>query len=107
MGNKFMINEDVSRCLLCYDPPCKMACPAGKDPASLIMSLKFKNIHGAKTEAICQMKENGKCGEACNNKILCQKNCIRGKIDRPIKIRMIQEYLCEDGKIIEEVRSNE
>ena len=107
MGNKFMIDEDVSRCLLCYDPPCKKECPAGKDPASLIMSLKFKNIHGAKIQALAQLKENGKCGPACNNKMLCQKYCIRGKIDRPIKIRMIQEYLCDEGKIIEEVRPNE
>lgn len=107
MGNKFMVDEDVSRCLLCYDPPCKKECPVGKDPASLIMSLKFKNIHGARIKAIEQMKENGKCGKACNNKMQCQRNCIRGKIDRPIKIRMIQDYLCNSVQGFEEVEEDE
>jgi len=107
MGNKFMIDEDVARCLLCYDPPCKKECPAGKNPASIIMSLKFKNVHGAKVQALDQMKKNGVCGEACNNNMNCQRNCIRGKIDRPIKIRMLQEYLCDNGQSFGEVEEDE
>jgi len=107
MVNKFIIDEDVARCLLCYDPPCKNECPAGKDPASLIMSLRFRNIHGATLQAIDQMKKNGECGKACNNTMQCQRSCIRGKIDRPIKIRMIQEYLCDIGQRLEEVKKIE
>ena len=107
MVNKFIIDEDVARCLLCYDPPCKKRCPAGKDPASLIMSLRFRNTHGAKMQAIGQMKENGECGKACNNSMECQRSCIRGKIDRPIKIRMIQEYLCEGDQSFGEVEKIE
>jgi len=107
MGNKFMVDEDVARCLLCYDPPCKKRCPAGKDPASLIMSLRFRNIQGAKLQVVEEMKGNGECGKACNNTMECQKSCIRGKIDRPIKIRMIQDYLCEKDKSLEEVEEIE
>ncbi len=106
MVNKFIIDEDVARCLLCYDPPCKKKCPAGKDPARLIMSLRFRNIQGAKVGAIGQMKEKGECGKACNNTMECQRSCIRGKIDRPIKIRMIQEYLCDNDQSLGEVGEN-
>ena len=107
MVNKFMIDEDVERCLLCYDPPCKKKCPVGKDPASLIMSLRFKNTRGATANALEQMKEKGECGKTCNNTMECQKACIRGKIDRPIKIRMIQEYLSAKGLNLEEVKETE
>jgi len=103
MINRFIIDEDVSRCLLCYDPPCKKECPAGKDSASLIMSLRFRNVQGAKFQALAQMKEKGECGIACSNTMQCQRSCIRGKIDRPIKIRMIQEYLCDNGRNLEAV----
>ncbi|WP_446899052.1 hypothetical protein ACSVC9_03920 [Clostridium sp. LBM24168] len=94
--------EESSRCLLCYDPPCSKMCPAGKDPASIIMSLRFKNYKGALMKSIESFKKKGPCGEACNNVMYCQRNCIRGKIDGSIKLRIVQEILC-NGKLLEEV----
>ncbi|WP_338432198.1 hypothetical protein [Clostridium tyrobutyricum] len=95
--------EESSRCLLCYDPPCSKACPAGKEPAAIIMSLRFKNYEGAYYKAIEYLKKAGQCGKACNNKMYCQRNCIRGKIDRPIKIKIVQESLYK-GNVYEEVK---
>lgn len=93
MGNSMRFTkliEESSRCLLCYDPPCSKMCPVKKDPASIIMSLRFENYKGAFLKSIINFKNKGACGKACNNKMYCQKNCIRGKIDSPIKIRIIQ-----------------
>jgi dihydropyrimidine dehydrogenase (NAD+) subunit PreT len=86
--------EESSRCLLCYDPPCSKMCPAGKDPASIIMSLRFKNYKGALLKTVKGLKEKGSCGEACNNAMYCQRNCVRSKIDSPVKLRIVQEILC-------------
>jgi len=94
--------EESSRCLLCYDPPCSKMCPAERDPASVIMSLRFKNYKGAFLKASKSFKDKGPCGEACNNQMYCQRNCIRGKMDSPIKVRIVQEILCS-GDIAEEV----
>lgn len=88
--------EDINRCLLCYDAPCSKNCPGNKDVADIIMSLRFKNSKGAVDKAVEDLNRAGKCGEVCDNQMYCQRNCIRGKIDRPIKIRIIQEALYED-----------
>lgn len=91
--NKIMLNEESARCLLCYEPPCSKACPAKKDPASIIMSLRMDNYKCANIKAKEELEKYGACGESCDNKMYCQRNCTRGKIDRPIKIRMIQESI--------------
>jgi dihydropyrimidine dehydrogenase (NAD+) subunit PreT len=88
-----MLREEASRCLLCHEPPCSSFCPLKKNPANIIMSLRMNNYKVAVIKAKEDLEDLGKCGEACDNKMYCQRNCIRGKIDRPIKIRMIQENL--------------
>ena len=94
--NFIMLREEASRCLLCYEPPCSSSCPVEKNPASVIMSLRMDNYKGASIKAKEDLKDLGKCGDACGNKMYCQRNCTRGKIDRPIKIRMIQENLSDN-----------
>ena len=97
------IIEEASRCLLCYDPPCSKACPGGKNAADIIMSLRFKNYKGACHKFMDDLDKSGECGLACDNKMYCQRNCIRGKIDRPIKIRMIHKFLHEESLKVREV----
>lgn len=107
MENKLkfiQIIEEATRCLLCYDPPCNKVCPGKKAPADVIMSLKFKNYKGACYKSMENLNLVGECGVVCNNNMYCQKNCIRGKIDRPIKIKMIQEFLYKDDLKLEEVK---
>ena len=38
---ELIVNEEVSRCLLCHDAPCSKACPAQTNPAKFIRSLRF------------------------------------------------------------------
>jgi len=100
MAKKLNLNialmEDVNRCLLCYDAPCSKNCPGNKNVSNIIMSLRFRNFKGAEQKAVEDLKSAGECGVVCNNQMYCQRNCIRAKIDRPIKIRTIQEALYED-----------
>ncbi|AJA47209.1 hypothetical protein CPAST_c11090 [Clostridium pasteurianum DSM 525 = ATCC 6013] len=92
---KTMIIEETARCLLCYDAPCSKACPAEFDPAKNIRSVRFQNFRGS-AESVKRISEvSGKCGEACNKVRFCQRSCIRGKIDRPIQINMVHEFLTE------------
>jgi dihydropyrimidine dehydrogenase (NAD+) subunit PreT len=91
--NYIILKEEASRCLLCHEPPCSTACPAHKNPAGIIMSLRMDNYKVAVKKAEKAYFTAGKCQVACDNKMYCQKSCIRGKIDRPIRIKMIQEIL--------------
>lgn len=95
---KFDLNHailEASRCLLCHDAPCSVACPAGTDPGKFIRKLYLKNITGA----IRTIKENnvlgGVCGALCPAACLCEKKCSATGIDRPIKIGKIQQALIE------------
>ena len=96
--------EEVTRCLLCHDPLCSKACPGKKSPSDIIMSLRFKNYKEAYCKTMEDFTRAGECGLACNNKMYCQRNCIRGKIDRPIKIKMIHEFLYKKYSKLKEGR---
>lgn len=93
--NSIMLKEEAARCLLCYQPPCSSSCPVGKDPANILLSLRMENDKGAALKAAKERMDLGQCGEACDNKIYCQRNCTRGKMDIPIKIRRVLENLYE------------
>jgi len=98
------IMEEATRCLLCYDPPCSKACPGKKAPSDIIMSLRFRNYKGAYYKTMEDLNRAGECGVACNNKMYCQKSCIRGKIDRPIRIKMVHEFLYKKHSKLEGVK---
>ncbi len=86
------VRQEVSRCLLCYDPPCSKACPAQNEPDRFIRSLYFQNTAGAVKGMIQANPLSEICAKDCQGKAVCQKACIRGKIDRPVDIPAIQLY---------------
>lgn len=89
------INE-AERCLLCYDAPCSKACPNKCAPADFIKSLHFENERGA----IKQVKDKGvtlACVRQCEGRY-CERACIRGKLDMPIAVKAIHEYLAEQAE---------
>jgi dihydropyrimidine dehydrogenase (NAD+) subunit PreT len=88
-------NEEASRCLLCYDAPCSKACPANSNPAKFIQSIRFKNFKGASINLEDNNILSEICGKLCPADKYCEKVCIRAKIDRPIKIKMLHEYLSD------------
>lgn len=93
MGNFTLLKEEAARCLLCYEPPCSRSCPVGKDPGNIIMSLRMENVKVAALKAEKEKEDAGQCGTVCGKKMYCQRNCTRGKIDFPIKIRRVMETL--------------
>lgn len=88
--------EEASRCLLCEDAPCSKGCPAGTNPAKFIRSLRFKNIKGAAETIRENNPLGGSCAWVCPYDRLCEKECSRCGIDKPIQIGKIQRYLVEE-----------
>lgn len=90
-----LVIKEASRCLLCHDAPCSKGCPANTQPDRFIRSVYFRNFSGA-AEII---RENnalgGICARVCPTEKLCQKNCTRGAIDKPIDIGNIQRFITD------------
>lgn len=90
--------EEATRCLLCEDAPCSKGCPAGTNPAKFIRSIRFRNYKGA-AETI---RENnilgGSCALVCPYGNLCEKECARCGIDKPIRIGKLQKFAIDYEK---------
>lgn len=87
--------EEASRCLLCEDAPCSQGCPAKTDPGKFIRSIRFKNVNGA-AETIRENNILGaSCALICPQEKLCEKECSRSGIDRPIQIGKLQQFAME------------
>jgi dihydropyrimidine dehydrogenase (NAD+) subunit PreT len=97
---ELIINEEISRCLLCHDAPCSKACPAQTNPAKFIRSLRFENPKGAIETIKTNNVLGGICSKVCPSKNYCENACSRVNLNTPIKIKMIQEYLMELDKTL-------
>ena len=91
--------EEAARCLLCHDAPCSKACPAGTDPASFIMSLRFRNEKGAADTIRSANPLGGVCARVCPYDRLCEEACSRCGIDRPIEIGRLQGYATDQESV--------
>lgn len=86
---------EASRCLLCHDAPCSKGCPANTNPASFIRSIRFENFAGA-AKTIREANILGAvCSRVCPHNDLCEKECNRKKIDKPIEIGLLQRFATE------------
>lgn len=87
--------QEASRCLLCHDAPCSKNCPAGTNPGSFIRSIRFENFAGA-AKTIREANILGStCSRVCPYSELCEKECKRALIDKPIEIGMLQRFATE------------
>jgi dihydropyrimidine dehydrogenase (NAD+) subunit PreA len=85
--NEFSARNEMEGCLICHNAPCTKRCPHGLDPAKVIRSFRFDNINGAAEAA----KESELC-KACEEKT-CVKDCLKGKVDRPVDIPELMIYM--------------
>ncbi len=97
--------EEASRCLQCYLPPCSEGCPAGVDIPAFIRRIREGDVVGAAQK----IKESnilaGICGNVCPVEKLCEKDCTRKKIDRPVSIAALQSFAVwtEQGTWVKDV----
>lgn len=84
--------EEASRCLLCEDAPCSKGCPAETNPGKFIRSIRFRNPKGAAETIRTNNILGGSCALVCPYDKLCEEECARCGIDRPIKIGKLQEF---------------
>lgn len=90
-----LVIKEASRCLLCSDAPCSKSCPANTQPDRFIRSVYFRNFKGA-AEIIRENNALGAiCARVCPTEKLCQCHCTRGKIDTPIDIGRIQQFVTD------------
>ena len=90
--------EEAARCLLCYDAPCSQSCPAGTDPAKFIRSIRFRNVKGAAETIRENNPLGGICARVCPYDTLCEKACSATKIEKPIRIGLLQQFAVQQEK---------
>ena len=90
-----LVMEEASRCLLCHDAPCSLACPAGTDPAKFIRSVRFKNFKCAAETVRVNNILGSICSRVCPTERYCQQGCSRSGIDKPIDIGRIQRFVTD------------
>lgn len=91
MYEKYILQNEADRCLLCMNAPCTSACPRGLDPARFLRSVRFKNPAVGYIDAnICK----DCAGE-------CEKACILP--ESAIRIRRAAECAANTGKVYEDV----
>jgi NADPH-dependent glutamate synthase beta subunit-like oxidoreductase len=90
--------KESGRCLLCEDPPCSKACPAGTDPGSFIRKIRFENYKGAART----IRENnilgGSCAHICPVEKLCEKSCSAACLEESVNIAGLQRFAVEYGR---------
>lgn len=73
MYEKYILQSEADRCLLCMNAPCTSACPSGLDPARFLRSVRFENPAAEFIDAsICK-----DCAGACENACVLPENKIR------------------------------
>ena len=89
---------DATRCLMCYQPICDIACQKKVFPAGIIHALHLKNEAGA----YLRSAENVSCLHCDDAK--CEKACARGRVDSPIRIQEICKQSCRSTFVASDVK---
>ena len=90
--NKTQFEAEINKCLHCSAKPCQAACPVHCSPCDFIALAKENRLAEA-AQIIREQNPLGHCcGLGCPDH-LCQRACIRGKIDVPVNIPAIQAYI--------------
>jgi NADPH-dependent glutamate synthase beta subunit-like oxidoreductase len=94
------LKTELNRCIGCKPRPCEKACPLGVSPHDFIAVAKNE---GYQESAKLIAKKNPlpqTCGLVCPD-CFCQKACIRGRMDSPIKIPCLQARMIQLGGLPE------
>jgi phytoene dehydrogenase-like protein len=82
------------RCLRCVDAPCALACPASIDLPNVIRRITSSDMVGA-ARLVREMNPMGEvCGLVCPAGSLCEATCLRARVDSPVMIAQLEEFVC-------------
>mgnify|MGYP005832970729 CR=1 FL=1 len=84
---------EAERCLFCFDAPCEKGCPINLPISTFIYMIKNKNFYAAYEKVRESHPMINISGFVCPEEILCEVECVRAKIDSPIKIRELHNFL--------------
>ena len=84
---------ESSRCLQCYNAPCEQGCPVHIPIPRFIRMIKTGNLFGAAEEVKAANNLANICGRICPQEIFCQSVCSRLKIDEPVAIRELHDFV--------------
>lgn len=86
---------EASRCVFCYDAPCRKGCPANIDIPKFINRIRTEDIKGA----INVIMENnifaGVCGRICPVDELCEKTCVINQLSGAVAIGHLQRFAAD------------
>ncbi len=90
------MRRDASRCVFCYDAPCRQVCPAGIDVPCFIRCLQEDNVKGA-GELIFQENVLGAtCARVCPVEELCEGRCVlKDWTGKAVPIAKLQKYAAD------------
>lgn len=83
--------SEVSKCMLCLDPPCTKACPQHADVGGILKSLYFRNYIGAAKKLDCDCTY-------CNAP--CEKACLHNDPKLPVDIQEIFMQVKRDAPVL-------
>ena len=90
---------EAARCLMCYDPPCKSACPTGINIPEFIYRIKTGNHYGSAKVIRESNVFGGECGYVCPVERLCESKCVRNNLnEEPVAISLLQRFAYEKEK---------
>lgn len=88
---------EAKRCLNCKNAPCVSGCPVSVNIPSFIKEI----VNGNMDLAIKSIKENSNlpsiCGRVCPQELQCESKCLRGKIDKPVAIGLLERFVGDYG----------
>ena len=84
---------EASKCLMCYDAPCTLACPTHIDVPSFIKKIASGNMRGSARVILDPNPMGHSCARACPVEVLCEGSCVLNDRDeQPIKIALLQRH---------------
>ena len=94
------LKTELNRCIGCKPKPCEKACPLGVSPHDFIAVAKNGNYSEAAKMIAQKNPLPQTCGLVCPDNF-CQKACIRGRMDSPIKVPCLQARMIQLGGLPE------
>ena len=95
LGDEKWAQYEASRCIHCYNPPCRQACPAGNDISRalwLIEQGKFLEAAQVyrKTTTFPEI-----CGRVCPQEKLCEGACVRNRRGDAVPTGALEAFVTE------------